>query len=290
MENAKLEFYPNLEFGNWNFSREFFMNGLKIFEYENMKVRTSVKDGEIWWVLKDVCDVLGISNSRRVAERLDEDEKSNVTQSDIRDNTLDIPNRGLTIINESGLYKVILRSDKPEAKKFMRWVTHEVLPSIRKHGAYITSEKMEELMNDPDTWVKLIRTLQQERREKAMLQNQINQDRPKVVFADAVAVSETDILIGELAKILKSNGIDIGQNRLFERLRLEGFLIRREGSDYNMPTQRAMNLGLFKMKETAITHSDGHVTISKTVKVTGKGQQYLINYFLPKKTEQTNAE
>ena len=256
------------------------MNELKVFEYENNAVRTTVKDGEIWWVLKDVCDVLNLSNSRKVAERLDEDEKSNVTQSDVSHDALNIPNRGLTMINESGLYKVILRSDKPEAKKFMRWITHEVLPSIRKHGAYITSEKMEELMSDPDTWVKLIRTLQQERREKAMLQNQIDRDRPKVVFADAVAVSETDILIGELAKILKSNGIDVGQNRLFERLRSAGFLIKRDGADYNMPTQRSMNLGLFKMKETAITHSDGHVTISKTVKVTGKGQQYFVNYFL----------
>ena len=130
------------------------MNELKVFNYENNAVRTTLKNGEIWWVLKDVCDVLHLSNSRKVAERLDEDEKSNVTQSDVSHDALNIPNRGLTMINESGLYKVILRSDKPEAKKFMRWVTHEVLPSIRKHGAYITSEKMEELMSDPDTWVK----------------------------------------------------------------------------------------------------------------------------------------
>ena len=199
------------------------MNELKVFNYENNAVRTTLKNGEIWWVLKDVCDVLNLSNSRKVAERLDEDEKSNVTQSDVSHDALNIPNRGLTMINESGLYKVILRSDKPEAKKFMRWVTHEVLPSIRKHGAYITSDKMEELMNDPDTWVKLIRTLQQERREKTMLQNQIDQDRPKVIFANAVATADTDILVGELAKILKSNGIEIGQNRLFERLRGDGF-------------------------------------------------------------------
>ena len=121
----------------------------------------------------------------------------------------------------------------------MRWVTHEVLPSIRKHGAYITSDKMEELMNDPDTWVKLIRTLQQERREKTMLQNQINQDRPKVIFADAVAVSDSDILIGELAKILKSNGIEIGQNRLFERLRTDGFM-----TDRTTTCQRSARIGL----------------------------------------------
>ena len=150
---------------------------LKIFNYKNNEVRTTVKDGEVWWVLKDVCDVLGLSNSRKVAERLDDDEKSNVTLSDVRNTSFEIPNRGLTLINESGLYKVIFRSDKPEAKKFMHWVTHEVLPSIRKHGAYITSAKMEELMSDPDTWVKLIRTLQQERREKELLQNQIEKTK-----------------------------------------------------------------------------------------------------------------
>ena len=208
---------------------------LKIFNYKNNEVRTTIKDGEIWFVLKDVCDVLGLSNSRRVAERLDDDEKANVTQSDIRNASFEIPNRGLTLINESGLYKVILRSDKPEAKKFMHWVSHEVLPSIRKHGAYITSAKMEELMNDPETWVKLIRTLQQERREKELLQNKIEKDKPKVIFCDAVSASDSDILVSEMAKILRGNGIDIGEHRLFERLRNEGFLIRRKGTDKNIP-------------------------------------------------------
>ena len=261
---------------------------LKIFNYENNEVRTTVKDGEVWWVLKDVCDVLGLSNSRKVAERLDDDEKSNVTLSDVRNTSFEIPNRGLTLINESGLYKVIFRSDKPEAKKFMHWVTHEVLPSIRKHGAYITSAKMEELMSDPDTWVKLIRTLQQERREKELLQNQIEKDKPKIIFSDAVSASDCHILIGEMAKILKGNGIEIGQNRLFERLRNDGFLIRRKGSDHNVPTQKSMNLGLFRIIETAITHSDGHVTIAKTAKITGKGQVYFTKYFLAHKEENDN--
>ncbi len=169
------------------------MSELKIFNYENNQVRTTIKNGEIYWVLKDVCEILGLSNSRKVAERLDEDEKSNVTLSDIKDASFDIPNRGLTLINEAGLYKVIFRSDKPEAKKFMHWVTREVLPSIRKHGAYITSDKMEELMRDPDTWIKLIRTLQQERREKALLKSQIKKDKPKIVFADAVSSSDSGI-------------------------------------------------------------------------------------------------
>lgn len=248
---------------------------LQIFNYENNKVRTTVKDGAIWFVLKDVCDVLGLSEPHRVAARLDEDDRTQITVTD----NLGRPQK-TTVVSEPGFYKVVFRSDKPEAKKFTNWVSQEVLPSIRKHGAYITSDKMEELMTNPETWIKLIRNLQQEREEKARLQNQIKRNKPKVIFADAVSASDTGILIGELAKILKGNGFEIGQNRLFERLRQEGFLMRREGTDYNLPTQRAMNLGLFKIKETAVTHSDGHITINKTVKITGKGQQYFINYFI----------
>ena len=255
---------------------------LKIFNYKNNEVRTTIKDGEIWWVLKDICKILGINNSKMVAARLDEDEKG-VSLTDSLGGA-----QKTTIINEPGLYKVILRSDKPEAKNFMNWITHEVLPSIRKHGAYITSAKMEELMADPDTWVKLIRTLQQERREKELLKNQVEKDKPKVIFCDAVSASDSDILVSEMAKILKGNGIDIGEHRLFERLRNEGFLIRRKGTDKNIPTQRSMNLGLFKITETAITHSDGRVTVAKTSKITGKGQVYFIKYFLAHKKDNDN--
>jgi anti-repressor protein len=250
---------------------------LQVFDYSNSKVRIIMKDNEPWFVLKDVCDVLGISNSRMAADRLDEDEKD-VSNTDTPGGL-----QKLTIISESGLYKVIMLSRKPEAKKFQRWVTHDVLPSIRQHGAYITTSKVEELMNDPDAWIKLLTTIKEERLAKEGLRTQIENDKPKIVFADAVSVSENTVLIGELAKILKGNGIAIGQNRLFEQLRQDGFLIRRDGSDYNMPTQKGMELGLFKIKETAITHSDGHVTISKTTKVTGKGQQYFVNYFLNEK-------
>ena len=250
------------------------MNELMVFSYEGKEVRTIQRDGEPWWVLKDVCDVLEIGNSRDVTARLDEDEKGV--------DTIDTPGgmQPLTVISESGLYNTILLSRKPEAKTFKRWITHEVLPQIRRHGAYITTSKLEEIMNDPDAWIKLLTALKEERQEKERLQLQTIQDKPKVVFADAVSVSDGTILIGELAKILKGNGIEIGQNRLFERLRQDGFLIKRKGTDYNAPTQKAMEIGLFKVKETAITHSDGHVTISKTTKVTGKGQQYFVNYFL----------
>lgn len=250
------------------------MNNLQVFSYEGKEVRTIAKSGEPWWVLKDVCEVLELSNSRMVAERLDEDEKG-VSIVDTLGGKQE-----LTVISESGLYNVILLSRKPEARRFKRWVTHEILPSIRKHGAYVTSNKLEEIMNDPDAWIKVLTALKEERQAKERLQLQATVDRPKVVFADAVSVSDGTILIGELAKILKGNGIEIGQNRLFERLRQDGFLIKRKGTDYNAPTQKAMELGLFKVKETAITHSDGHVTISKTTKVTGKGQQYFVNYFL----------
>lgn len=250
------------------------MNNLQVFSYEGKEVRTIQKSGEPWWVLKDVCDVLELNNSRMVADRLDEDEKG-VSIVDTLGGRQE-----LTVISEGGLYNVILLSRKPEARKFKRWVTHEVLPTIRKHGTYITSYKLEEIMNDPDAWIKVLTALKEERQVKEHLQIQATVDRPKVIFADAVSVSDGTILIGELAKILKGNGIEIGQNRLFEQLRQDGFLIKRNGTDYNAPTQKAMELGLFKVKETAITHSDGHVTISKTTKVTGKGQQYFVNYFL----------
>ena len=254
---------------------------LQIFNYENHDVRTTVKDGEIYWVLKDVCEILGINNSKMVASRLDENEKAGVSLTDLSSNGTR-QKRAFTMINEPGLYKVILRSDKPEAKNFMNWITHEVLPAIRRHGAYISSGKLEELMQSPDTWVKLIRTLQQERREKTMLKEKIKKDKAKVTFATAVEASKDGILIRELAKILKGNGVNVGQNRLFTKLRKDGFLIRQEGSDYNSPTQKAMKLGLFKIKETVFTEPDGKVTLRRTAKVTGKGQSYFVNYFLAK--------
>lgn len=252
-------------------------NELQVFSYEGNEIRTVQKGDETWWVLKDVCGILDISNNRMVADRLDHDEKGDVSITDSigRQQTA-------TVISESGLYSTILLSRKPEAKRFKRRVTHEVLPSIRRHGAYVTPAKLEEMMNDPDAWIKVLTALKDERAAKERLQLDAAKNEPKVIFADAVSVSDGTILIGELAKILKGNGVEIGQNRLFEKLRRDGYLIKRQGTDYNAPTQRAMELGLFRVKETAITHSDGHVTISKTTKVTGKGQQYFINLFLGK--------
>ncbi len=251
-------------------------NQLRVFSYEGNEVRTVRHGDETLWVLKDVCDVLGLSDTNKVADRLDGDELTRIKF------VSGGQTREMYAVTESGLYSVILRSDKPDAKKFKRWVTHEVLPTIRRHGAYVTPSKLEEMMNDPDAWIKVLTALKEERAAKEHLQLEAAKNEPKVIFADAVSVSDGTILIGELAKILKGNGIEIGQNRLFEKLRQDGYLIKRQGTDYNAPTQRAMELGLFRVKETAITHSDGHVTISKTTKVTGKGQQYFINLFLGK--------
>lgn len=253
------------------------MNEIQIFNYEGKDIRAIQKDNEPWWILKDVCDVLSLTNSRMVADRLDEDEKG-VSIIDTLGGKQE-----LTIINESGIYNVILLSRKPEAKKFKRWVTHEVLPTIRKTGGYVANEDLfiNTYLPHADEPTKLMFKTQLEVIKN--LNNKIELDRPKVVFANAVAAAETSILIGDLAKLLKQNGIETGQKRLFSWLRENGYLIKRKGADYNSPTQKAMEMGLFEMKETAVALPDDHVRINKTTKVTGKGQQYFINLFLQKK-------
>lgn len=242
------------------------MNELKIFENEEFgQIRTVMEKDEPWFVASDICLALDLSNPSVAVSRLDEDERTK----------FNLGRQGATnCVNEFGLYSLILASRKPNAKKFKRWITHEVLPSIRKTGGYIQvkdDDSNEEILS------KALLIAQKTIEERNA---RIQEMKPKELFANAVSTSETTILIGELAKILKGNGMDIGQNRLFERLRQDGFLIKRKGTDYNAPTQKSMELGLFRVKETAITHSDGHVTISKTTKVTGKGQQYFIDYFL----------
>ena len=250
------------------------MNELQVFNYNGNEVRTIQKDGESWWVLKDVCGILGISKYRDTASRLDEDERGSVR--------VDTPGgeQEMTVINESGLYNVILRSDKPEAKPFRKWVTSEVLPSIRKHGAYMTPQKIEEALLNPDTIIKLATNLKAEREKRMELERQAEKDKPLVTFANSVSVAKASILVGELAKLLKQNGIEMGQNRLFTWMRENGYLISRKGTDYNMPTQRSMEMELFEIKLTTISHGDGHTSLNKTLKVTGKGQIYFINLFL----------
>lgn len=228
-------------------------------------VRIILQNNEPWFVAKDVCDCLEIKNTTDALKRLDDDERAR----------FNLGRQGETnIVNEYGLYSLVLSSRKPEAKEFKRWITHDVLPALRKTGSYS--------MNIPQTLPEALRAyadeVEQHNKTKALVEAQ----RPKVLFADAVSTSNTDILVGDLAKLLSQNGYAVGQNRLFERLRNEGFLISRKGSSYNSPTQRAMELGLFRIKETAITHADGRTTINKTPKVTGKGQQYFINRFIGK--------
>lgn len=249
------------------------MSNIQIFNYNSVEVRTIQKDGEPWFVLKDVCNVLHIGNSRDVVARLDQDEKG-VGQIDTLGGKQE-----MTIINESGLYNVILRSDKPEAKPFRKWVTSEVLPTIRRHGMYATQDTVEKMLADPDTTIKLLETIKQERAARMALEAKAEADKPKVIFADAVSASHTSILVGDLAKLLRQNGVEIGQNRLFSFLREKGYLCS-QGERYNLPTQRSMDRGWFQVKETTINQPNGSVRITRTVKVTGKGQQYFINLFL----------
>ena len=249
------------------------MSNIQIFNYNSVEVRTIQNDGEPWFVLKDVCNVLHIGNSRDVVARLDQDEKG-VGQIDTLGGKQE-----MTIINESGLYNVILRSDKPDAKPFRKWVTSEVLPTIRRHGMYATPDTVEKMLADPDTTIKLLETIKQERAARMALEAKAEADKPKVLFADAVSASHTSILVGDLAKLLRQNGVEIGQNRLFSFLREKGYLCS-QGERYNLPTQRSMDRGWFQVKETTINQPNGSVRITRTVKVTGKGQQYFINLFL----------
>ena len=251
----------------------------KISTYTNKKfgsVRTMTDEhGEPWFVGKDVAEILGYSDSYGALKKHVDDEDKQNCQND----SFETP-RGMTVINESGLYSLILSSKLPGAKEFKRWVTAEVLPSIRKNGAYISGQ---ENMDAEQLIAKALVAAQKIIDDK---ENQIKQKdehikimEPKARFADAVSASDTSILVGEFAKILRQNGMDIGQNRLFDWLRKQGYLCTR-GSMRNAPTQKSMDLGLFEVKERTITEPNGAVRTVRTTKITGKGQQYFINKFL----------
>lgn len=252
------------------------MNQLQHFNFKGRQVRTVVVDNEPMFVGKDVADILGYQNgSRDVNTHVEEEDRLKYQISTSGQS------REMTIINESGLYSLVLSSKLPTAKEFKRWVTHEVLPSIRKHGAYMTPETIEKAIYNPDFIINLATQLKDEQAKTAALKADNETMKPKALFADAVATSHTSILIGDLAKLIRQNGVDIGQNRLFAWLREHGYLIG-SGDRRNMPTQRAMDLGLFDIKERTFQNPDGSVRITKTTKVTGKGQQYFINKFLQK--------
>lgn len=245
------------------------MNELQLFSFENHEVRSLSINNEPYFVGKDVAEILGYKNPRdAISKHVDEDDKLDGVA--IHD-SIGREQKPI-LINESGLYSLVLSSKLPSAKKFKRWVTSEVLPALRKTGQYQVKELSgSELM---------AKALIEAQSVLAAKDKQIEEMKPKALFADAVATSHTSILVGELAKILKQNGIDMGQKRLFAWLREKGYLIKRQGTDYNMPTQKAMDLGLFEIKEGSYVNGSGVNITTKTPKITGKGQQYFINKFL----------
>nr|DAJ07450.1 MAG TPA: repressor domain protein [Caudoviricetes sp.] len=264
-----------------------YMNELKIFQNKEFgEIRTLIENGEPWLVGKDVCESFGDTNYRRSLSSVDDDDK--------RISQIETPGgkQNMIVINESGLYSLLFQMQPQKAKgvsqndslvderieklhRFKRWVTSEVLPSIRKNGGYIAGQ---ETMTDDELMARALQVAQNKIQER---DKQIETMKPKAIFADAVAASHTSILVGELAKILKQNGVNIGQNRLYEWLRENGYLIRgNKRTDRNAPTQRSMDMGLFEVKISTVVNSDGSVRETRTTKVTGKGQQYFINKFL----------
>jgi len=252
-DQVSIQLYKSEQFGN-----------LRVVRDEN---------GEPWFVAKDVCDALGIRTDT-VRPILDADEVS-----DVDPNTIGVKGRKPLIVSEAGLYSLILRSRKPEAKAFKRWVTHEVLPAIRRDGGYMVAHEEEDEMTILSRAL-LIAQKAIERKDATIKaqESTIEEMKPKALFADAVAASDGTCLVGELAKMLRQTGIRVGQNRLFAMLRNDGYLGKR-GSNRNVPTQKSMEMGLFRIKETTVTHADGHVTLNRTPKVTGKGQRYFIDRY-----------
>lgn len=247
------------------------MNGIEIFSNDEFGEFRMWHD---YFVGKDIAKILGYSNPQKaLRDHVDADDKT-VNDSFTVNGTTPI------LINESGLYSLILKSKLPEAKKFKHWVTSEVLPSIRKTGAYMTDETLEQALTSPDFLIKLATQLKEEKEKRKMLEVKVAADKPKVTFANALITNPKSITVGSLAKLMKQNGIDIGQNKLYEWLRNKGFLMKRYGKDYNLPTQRGMEQGLFEIKETPFYHSDGTADINCTTLVTTKGQMFFINKFI----------
>lgn len=250
-------------------------NSIQRFDFKGAALRTLTdENGEPWFVAKDVCDVLGYANaSKAISDHVDSEDKLN------NESLSSLGQRGGWLVNESGLYSLVLSSKLPTAKEFKRWVTHDVLPQIRRTGGYIPTSDADDDMTILAKAVMIgQRTMEAQKQKIAEQQTRIVELEPKARFADAVAASDGTCLVGELAKMLRQNGMDIGQNRLFRLLQADGYL-GKSGSNRNVPTQRAMELGLFRIKETTVTHADGHTTVSRTPKVTGKGQRYFIDRY-----------
>ena len=245
------------------------------FTYAQNSVRLIEDGGQILFCGKDVASILGYKDATNALKLHC---RGVVKHHPIVDSLG--RSQSARFITEPDLYRLITRSKLPEAEKFERWVFEEVLPSIRARGGYLTPDAVEKALSDPDFIIRLATELKEERGKRAQLEKLAQANAPKVVFADAVASAETDILIGDLAKILRGNGVDTGQRRLFEWMRENGYLIKQRGSSWNMPTQKAMDMGLFRVKESVVTHADGHTTVNRTTKVTGRGQTYFVNKLL----------
>jgi anti-repressor protein len=253
------------------------MKKLEIFQNKSFgRIRTLAINNEPWFVGKDVAEILGYAKPENaIANHVDEEDK---TSTLIQGSGSNYKSKAI-IINESGLYSLVLSSKLPSAKEFKRWITHEVIPAIRKHGAYMTEDTLEKALTSPDFLIQLATQLKEEKEKRLAAEKQIEMDRPKTIFADAVSVSKDGILVGALAKLIHQNGVEIGQKRLFQWLRDHGYLMK-SGADKNMPTQKARDMDLFKVKERTINNPDGSVRLTRTTLVTGKGQQYFVNKFL----------
>ena len=255
---------------------------LQVFSYEGLQLRTVEENGVVWFVARDIAQALGYSmdggmarifahvpaiwtGGKRIAVR----SENGVEQT-----------REMLCLTENGVYFFLGRSDKPKAIPYQMWIAGEVMPSIRKHGMYVTPSKVEDILSNPDAFIEVLQAYKAERSKREALEAKVESDRPKVIFADALEVSKESILIGNLAKILKQNGIEIGQNRLFGYLRETGYLMRCKGERWNMPTQDSLERGLFEVKTRVINNADGSNKVVRTTKVTPKGQIHFVNMFL----------
>lgn len=249
------------------------MMNLEVFNYRDSRVRVVSQDGIAWFVAKDVCDILEITNYRNAVARLKDSMKGV--------HTVDTPGgkQEMVTVNEAGLYKLVFTSRKEEAERFTDWIAVEVLPSIRNHGMYATPQTLEAMLQDPDTMIKTLQVLKAEQEQRRALERKVEQDKPRVLFSQAVEASEDSILIGDLAKILKQNGVEVGQNRLFAWMRDSGYLIK-SGSSRNMPTQYSMERGWFEVQQRVIQVPNGDPKVKTTTRVTGKGQMYFVNRFI----------
>lgn len=275
------------------------MNELQIFENEQFgQVRTVEQDGQTWFVAADVCRAFGVMNSRNVTARLDDDEKDVQFVDTLGGQQM------MTVVNEAGLYHMLFTMEPNNARgigdietqqkiarlrAFKRWITHEVIPTIRAHGGYLTPQKIEEALLNPDTLIRLAQDLKQERTQRLeaqaktdVLEERARADAPKVRFAEAVENAKDDILVGEMAQILAQNGVKTGEKRLFETLRKDGYLKKSKGADWNMPTQRSIELGVMRIVKRTVMLPSGHEEIRRTPKITGKGQVYFLQRYADK--------